>query len=192
MLTICSPNKEAGQIWPNCKIDIALHYGGGTYDKSLVVSAAHKLIASLFYIELEEKPRLRFNGRTWTAILIRCRLPSGPKLADLIATLRSRATGVYYYGDESVPNKAELCRSSSWNEVKTGKRFRRLLYVRVSSLSTPVGVAIDGASGGLTSISNCPCTLGTLVNAVPHHVTEPDGFTDQFEHLSSQLRHFIL
>lgn len=161
--TPCSPEVEAERLWPGCKVDVVLAYSGGEFQHAQITLAADKLLASLFYIELEEMPEFLSEFPVSVGVLLKCRLPPGPHLADLAARLRREQIRVLYHGEED-PQEADLCPSVAWEDIRDGHPFRRLLYVRALSGGTVITVKVNSTSAPLKyqNASHCPFVLRDL------------------------------
>lgn len=95
----CSPEAEAERLWPSYKVDLVLAYSGGVYEEAYMEAAADKLVASLFYVELEDRLE-SYSGPKTVGVVLRCRLPAGPYLADLALRLHDGQVRVQYFGEE--------------------------------------------------------------------------------------------
>lgn len=159
-----------------------------------MVMMADSLLASLFYIELVHEP-LFHSSRIICELQMRCRLPSGPFLSDLVARLcqpprRTRSdarlcdlserANVYYGGNGQVHAIAAID-DRLWNEIRAGGSFIKYLNVEVFSLDSMIEVRIDSIIGDERPfISNCPYRLGKLV--------KDQGMDCKFGHRDHQSR----
>ncbi|KAI7785350.1 hypothetical protein LA080_007183 [Diaporthe eres] len=187
-----SAKAQAQLEWPGCKIDAIIEYCGGDFEEAQISVIAEKLQASLFYLELTEAPP-SFSIPSSVEIRVRCRLPPGPDLANLIKRLRSMDAQIAYHGDEP-STQAELCTATIWDRIRRGHPFERRLHIRAQSEETVVNVEVDSLLPGSSrsKISNCPCTLGDLVHAgLQSRVTEMESVIDSIGKMENQLRQLL-
>ncbi|KAJ0123527.1 hypothetical protein J7T55_011992 [Diaporthe amygdali] len=117
---------QAKLQWPGCKIDAIIEYSGGEFEEAQISLIGEKLQASLFYLEVAEALP-SFSTPASVEILIRCRLPPGPELADLVRRLHSKNVQVGYYGD-GPSRQAEFCTATIWDRIRRGHPFERRLH----------------------------------------------------------------
>lgn len=160
---------EARLLWPGCKLDALLEFRGGEFTAKQITSAAEKLLASLFYVELEESPEFGSGPADPVVVRLRvqCRLPPGPSLMDFILRLRTRRCTLVSSGG-GPPTVSEVCPDIVWDRVRKGLSFVRLLCVRATSPQAAIRVEIEGvlcvrAEATKRLVSNCPCMLERLV-----------------------------
>lgn len=183
---------QAQLQWPGCKIDAMIEYSGGEFEEAQISVIAEKLQASLFYLELSEALP-SFSIPSSVEIRIRCRLPPGPDLANLVKRLRSKDAQVAYHGEEPT-RQAELCTATIWDRIRRGHPFERRLHVRALSEDTLVSVEVDSLIPGSSrrKISNCPCILRDLVHArLTPRVTEMESVVDSIGEMENELKHFL-
>lgn len=166
-----SPEAEAQRIWPGCKTDVVLRYHKDQFiPRTQVNFIADKLIASLFYIEPGQVPNLWFQASVSVTLIVKCRLQSGPELANLIMRLRMSKANIEFQGYAEA-RQIELCPAFVWDRIRTGHSFERALCLRVASDSTDITCSLRIEKGLSTfedrRLSNCPTTLRDLVTAHP-------------------------
>ena len=128
----------------------------------MLSSVASRMISHLFYIELLSVPTL-YSVPDRALLRLRCRLPSGPPLMDLVSRLRERKARVFYRGDEETYTVETLVTSAALARCRDGEDFTITLNVSVTSMSSTLDVKIDGVVVGEEPISNCPYELRSLV-----------------------------
>lgn len=159
------PEAEVRRLWPGPKIDLMLQYHGGQFAEPQVATAADKLTASLFYIEPELVPLVWPALTISIAIVVKCRLPPGLELANLIMRLRIDKAKFEFGGHEQ-RRYFKVCPSSVWARIRAGRSFERVVYVRVAS--DDIEVRCSMKLGGLyRRLSNCPVRLCDLIAAHP-------------------------
>ncbi len=155
--------KEHKRFWPTSKIDIFVKIQPEEYRQELVTSIADKLAASSFYLELEEDPWPHSNSPTVIQIVVKCRLPPGPALADFMMKFRSRSSRFHSSAGSSSFSPSFICPQNVWEEIKRGGEFSRRLQVEIWPSESLVDVQADSLYGAIQrSISNCPCDLSLL------------------------------
>lgn len=164
------PEAEARRLWPGCKIDVLLQYHGGHFEEAQVTTAADKLVASLFYVEPGQIPLLWPQSPVSIAVTVKCRLPPGPDLANLIMRLRMNKARVEFGGHQEA-RQLDLCPSFVWDRISAGCSFERVLYLRVASHDTDItcSIKVNGRSTASVyrGLSNCPVKLCDLIAAYP-------------------------
>lgn len=119
---------------------------------------ADRLLASLFYLEAEDS----LGSQILLPVCIRCRLPSGQTLVDLLMRARLRNAQIHCGRQTSI-----LCPEENWRDAARGKPFMRRIYIPVSSPSDIIDIKISGLVSDTTSVSNCPYELEALMNESP-------------------------
>jgi hypothetical protein len=124
----------------------------------LISFCADSIMASLFYIELEELPLPSKVGFA-CKINIRCRLlPSEPHLKTLAKQLWDRQA-CFYCKFKTIP-----CIDLELLEViKGGAAYSRNMEIDTHSLSDVIDVKVDGITKRARSISNCPYTVSDII-----------------------------
>lgn len=154
----------AHRLWPDCKLDALLEFRGGACTAEQITCAAEKLMASLFYIHLDESPVFD-SGSAIVRLRMQCRLPPGPRLMDLILRLRAQRSKLSCRGDGPA-TVTELCPDTVWDRVRTGQPFLRPICIRAASPNTVISVKMNGMHPGTLGqrlVSNCPRTLQELM-----------------------------
>lgn len=167
--------------------------------KELCPLIGEKLIASLFYPELSEVPCIHLGRPAVIAISIRCRLGPGPYLADLILRMQRGRVLLGYHGD-STPMSVELCTGPILSDIRAGRPFHKLVYIRAQSSGSVVSLYIYGGTGMQTSfqnISNCPCSLDVLAEAhisdrqKQSHLITGQVLIEEVDRLRIELSHLM-
>ncbi|KAK4243347.1 hypothetical protein C7999DRAFT_18288, partial [Corynascus novoguineensis] len=143
-------------FWPKARRDIVVEFDGDTPRRE----SPDMLLISLFYIEVEDS----LCCQTYLPVLIRCRLPSGASLVDLLMRARQRNAQIHYSGQTSV-----LCPEDNWHDATKGKPFLRRIYLPVSWPSDIVDIKISGLGSATASLSNCPYQLEALADESPRN-----------------------
>ncbi|KAK0744690.1 hypothetical protein B0T21DRAFT_344853 [Apiosordaria backusii] len=81
-------DERAEWIDSNESPEAIVQYNGNPYLPSFIQRSAAQMIANLFYIEVKNQPS-RFSFPQNLFASMRCRLPPGPALLDLISTLNT-------------------------------------------------------------------------------------------------------
>ena len=193
--TIPQPDAEASHLWGGTKIDIVFDYLGGTCNASPEIpTAANILLASLFYVEAEASPKFYSASPVVLVLIIKCRLPAGRHLTDLMMKARMKKIKVYYGGDGPVKT-SYLCTAEAWNGVREGKHFVRRVNVRLLSPDSLVHFKLDGITEvGRVDISNSPCQVRKLIKHVsPQNDMEPQRpASERIELLQKHLHQFAI
>lgn len=151
--------KEYRRFWPTSKIDAIVDISGEECGQDLVPSIADKLAASSFYLELAKDPQFYTSSPTVVEIMLKCRLPPGPALADFMVKFRSKSSRFH----SSDSTSSLICPKSVWERIKGGGQFLQRLQAEIVSPELVIDVHIDNLYGtGRMSISNCPCDLRLL------------------------------
>jgi hypothetical protein len=109
-------------LWPASKITAFVDIPQGLPDLASLARTADILIASCFYVELEELPFFYSSSPVTVRLVVKCRFPLGPGLTD--AMMRLYTTGRrLHYGDDTTSSSTLLCPRSVWAEVKHGRPF---------------------------------------------------------------------
>lgn len=104
-----------------------------------------------------------------------------------------------YHGD-STPMSAELCTGQTLNDIRAGRPFHRLVYIRAQSSDSAVNLYIYGGTDIQTSfqnISNCPCALDVLTAAYisdrqkPSHLVTGKVLIEEVDRLRTELSRLI-
>ncbi|KAM3064677.1 hypothetical protein ACMFMF_011838 [Clarireedia jacksonii] len=124
-----------------------------------IQNCAERLLASLFYIELDGLPRFDRSVFVCRARIL-CRLnPSSKGLRVLAGRLRDK--GARFHLDF---HHAVLAFDSDIiNDIEAGKSFSKFIVFRIRSLTDSVDIKIDGIVSRQRSISNCPYKVETLI-----------------------------
>ncbi|KAH6614552.1 hypothetical protein B0J18DRAFT_485592 [Chaetomium sp. MPI-SDFR-AT-0129] len=145
-------------FWPTAGCDVVVEFNSNAPGLESARPIADRLLASLFYIEAED----RLGSQILLPICVRCRLPSGQALVDLLMRARLRNARIHYGRQTSV-----LCSEENWHDATRGKPFMRRIYIPVSSPSDIVDIKISGLVSEAMSVSNCPYRLEALMNESP-------------------------
>lgn len=121
-----------------------------------------RLLASLFYIELETMPDASWPSQYCTVIL-QCRIPPGQPLVDLLYQLRRANSSYYYQGSGVNEIREELCTDADIWECEKGRPFTRRIIQWITSIEAEVHIAIDGLDGRKNWVSNCPYKIKQLI-----------------------------
>jgi hypothetical protein len=142
-------------FWPTARCDAIVEFNGNSLRPELIGPMAGRLLASLFYIEAED----RLGSQILLPVCVRCRLPSGQALVDLLMRARLKNAQIHYGRQMSV-----LCPEKNWRDAARGKPFMRRIYIPISSPSDVVDIKISGLVSETMSVSNCPYKLEALMN----------------------------
>lgn len=142
--------------------DVVIQCGEGTYTRSYIEFISSKLFSCLFFVELETLPRF-YTSPEICAIVIRCRVPPGHGLLDLLSKLQQINACIYYKGSEGKERKALLCTKSILENCRNYQPFSRQLKLATLSLSTVISIRMDGIDGNKHYISNNPYPLKKLI-----------------------------
>lgn len=152
LVVVGAPTFEYTHTKPSLPI---LDYRG---HHNILNETADRLISSLFYVELVDRPQLCKNGY-FCRIQIRCRLlPSSRGYQKLLEKLRG-CDSRFYYDHKSIYCSNRQMEAAS----KEGIPFRRHCEMTVFRLDGEVDVKINGLTGQKTSISNCPYRLQQMI-----------------------------
>lgn len=151
---------------------------------TLINFMADNLYASLFYVELVTKQPgmpLFHASPTIGKLRMRCRLPSGEALVDLVMRLSERRATIHYKCNEPNFLTMPALDSDLRAEVRAGGAFVRNFEVEIISPDSIIEVQIDSLiSDNRPNISNCPYRLGTLI--------QDQGLNSAFGHNDHQSR----
>ncbi|KAJ4248079.1 hypothetical protein NW762_012849 [Fusarium torreyae] len=142
--------------------DIAVRYMGAHHDSPSLKFVASRMLASLFYIELDFAPHFYTSPERVRARLL-CRLPPSAALTSIMRDLYLRGAQVIFRGTELVPHVESLVTQSSLARCHWGRPFVKHLDMEVWSLDSELHVAIDDGLIGEQSISHCPYALRELI-----------------------------
>lgn len=166
------PQNESERLWPSCKVDTALEFHGGVAETERL-PAAEILLASLFYIEVEDLPVFIPKDGVIIRLHVKCRLPPGPVLANAMMRMRMMNARVWY--GENTEDQLELCASVTWDRIRAGQSFQKLLLVRVESRRALINVMVSSSAVSKSCrASNCPFVLEDLA-AIQHRATSAIG-----------------
>lgn len=189
-----SPEAEAQRLWPGSKIDVVLQYRGRQTNQIQISLTAAKLIASLFYVEPGQVPNLWTQASVNVGLIVKCRLPPGPELANLIMVLRMNKAKFEFQESEEV-RQIELCPAFAWDRIRSGLSFERSFCLRVASDTTDITCNLKINKGPtaceVQRISNCPIKLFDLVAAYPNcRVTSRESHLviKKIDEMEDQLR----
>ncbi|CAN8096761.1 unnamed protein product [Discula destructiva] len=187
------PRAFAQNLWPGCKIDVLLGYSGGTFEQTQIKAAADKLIASLFYLEPGQG-----HAAGGLCVAVKCRLPAGPDLANLIMRLRLDKARVECGVDKQV-RQLDLCPSIAWDRIRSGLTFERTLHLRVASDSTDIVCSIvfrrQPTEFVHHRLSNCPVRLSEMLPVQPNcdvKSRENHAIVAKINKMEDQLRAFLI
>ena len=142
--------------------DLVVEYKGVSYTEDGLTAIAGRLICHLFYITLLSLPP--FHGRPLKCqVQLRCRLPPGPPLMDLLMRLDRGGTQVYFRGNQAKYSSATLCTQAVLKRCREGGPFRKTIDIEVVSPESVIDIKIRPPSTQPESISNCPYILHKLI-----------------------------
>lgn len=189
------PRALAHDSWPGCKIDVLLEYSGGTFEQTQITAAAEKLIAALFYIE----PGHVSQSTGGMSVAVKCRLPVGPELANLVMRLRLHKAKIKCGGMHEQMRQIDLCPSVVWERIRSGQTFEKVLHFRVPSDSTDIACNIvfrrQSTSVVHRRLSNCPVKLSEMVSVrSTGHVKSQDNHAvvTKINKMEDRLRAFLI
>ncbi|KAF4957156.1 hypothetical protein FSARC_11365 [Fusarium sarcochroum] len=142
--------------------DIFVQHYGGTYNSSLLATISSQLLANLFYIELGTMPDASRSFQ-YCPVMLRCRIPPGQSLVDLLNRLHRENTLLYYQGFGVSETREELCTEAVLWEGDRHRPFLRTIMLPILSVETEARIQIDGLDGQKHCISNCPYKLEQLI-----------------------------
>jgi hypothetical protein len=125
-------------------------------------SISGSLQASLFYIELVRLPRF-YVLPEYCALYIKCRLPPGHGLLDLLFKLNRSKMYLHYQGDEATEKTIPLCTEDAIERCRRFEPFVREIQVRLSSPQTRIRIQINDMRGKRHNISRCPYMISELI-----------------------------
>ena len=118
-----------------------------------ITPLADKLIASLFYIEIDDP----LCAQVFLSVVLKCRLPPGPDLVQLLKAAREKNAQIQHGKHHLV-----LCSDDNLRSVIKGNPFGRTFQIPIQAQSTNLDVTISGIS-----VSNCPYPVGSLIAESP-------------------------
>ncbi len=140
-----TPDEESRKFWPSVRCDTVVTFDGTIPSPTQLASTSDCLLASLFYVEGCPRPL-----HSPLQLLVKCRLPSGNYLYDLMERIRRRNIQVYYAEEASV-----LCPEDVWRHLtEQGLPFERRLClyspgpvveVKMDSLLSDVPVRLSNS-----------------------------------------------
>ncbi|GKU05313.1 unnamed protein product [Fusarium langsethiae] len=142
--------------------DVLVQYHGDIFSNSLFQTISSRLLASLFYIELDTMPDASRSSQ-YCAVMLQCRIPPGQPLIDFLCRLRREKTSFYYQGFGTNEMSEELCTESVLWECERHQPFLRTVILRILSVESEVHIAIDGLDGRKHWVSNCPYKIERLI-----------------------------
>ena len=120
-----------------------------------IKTIANRLLASLFYVELDDP----FCSQYYTTFVIKCRLPPGPHLMDILVRARRQNSYIKFQGQSYV-----LCPEDTWQQVLNGKIFARRVSFTINSTSTVIDIQITGLVSEPTFLTDDPYTLNKILS----------------------------
>lgn len=166
--------QEVERLWSGSRVMTMIHDGSLSSDRApdyrqslplTSMSDLHApnmsdlLVASLFFLELVDEPSHVFPQEC--QIRMRCRLPPGHHLFNLIYKLRYRDTRVYCRGDSRRWHEHSLCDIRQWDRLKAGAEYGLSWVMEFTSFDMQIHVEMDGLVER-KYISDGPVTLKDL------------------------------
>ncbi len=179
-------------LWPDAKIDVTIHLEPG-YDGNIMADA-EKLMASSFYIEVEDCT-CRVHEFNEVHLAVRCRIPPGHGLTNLIGRLYYKGARLLLRADDGPSLSVLLCPQSVWIETKQEKGFEQRVRVQVGSQRSKICVQLDGVHGaGQHNISGSPCLASSLTRTpiVRDSWTQAERTQGSIEFLQEELANIHL
>ncbi|KGQ07973.1 hypothetical protein BBAD15_g6696 [Beauveria bassiana D1-5] len=119
------------------------------------------VLSSCFYAE----PFLASSETHTYGVYIRCRIPPGSHLLNLMQRFRQWKTPIFYRVGRRSWLREILCDSETWEALKSGQEYRRRLDMGAPAFGLQIQVRIETtpAGGGLYDISSSPFTVADLL-----------------------------
>lgn len=132
------------------------------------------------------------------SVAVKCRLPPGPDLANLVMRLRLNKAKVEC-GIDKPMRQIDLCSSIVWERIRSGQTFERALHLLVASDSTDIVCNIvfhpQSTSVVHRRLSNCPVKLSEMVSVRSNgHVKSQDNHAvvAKINEMEDRLRAFLI
>lgn len=166
--------QEVERFWSGSRVMTLIHDGSLTSERSpddrqsiLLTSMSDLrapnmidlLVASLFFLEVVNKPGDLFPQEC--QICMRCRLPPGNHLFNLLYRLRYRDARVYCRSNSRRWHEHSLCDTQQWDRVKSGAEYGLSWAMEFISVDMQIHVEMDGLVER-KCISDGPVTLKDL------------------------------
>lgn len=166
--------QEVERLWFGSRIMTIIHDGSSTsdqtpqYRQSIALTSmsdprapnmSDLLVASLFFLEVVDEPGYLFPQEC--QIRMRCRLPAGHHLFNLIYKLRYRDARVYCRSNSRRWHEHILCDTRQWEKLKEGAEYGLSWAMEFTSLDMQLHVEMDGLVER-NYISDGPVTLKDL------------------------------
>ena len=121
----------------------------------------NNMFARLFYVELSTTPSF-YSSPEICLISVKCRIPPGQALLDLLFRLRRNGATLAYQGSDSL-TCAPFCTEKHLNICRAGFPFVREIKLAAHSLDTLIKAKINIGEYSL-NLSGCPYKLGDLIH----------------------------
>ncbi|KAI7775995.1 Patatin-like serine hydrolase [Diaporthe eres] len=179
--------QEVERLWFGSRIMTIIHDGSSTsdqtpqYRQSIALTSmsdprapnmSDLLVASLFFLEVVDEPGYLFPQEC--QIRMRCRLPAGHHLFNLIYKLRYRDARVYCRSNSRRWHEHILCDTRQWEKLKEGAEYSLSWAMEFTSLDMQLHVEMDGLAER-NYISDGPVTLKDLSQDPGRGTSAPVG-----------------
>lgn len=167
--------QEVERLWFGSRVLTMIHDGSSSsdqtpdYRQSIFLTSMSDLralnindllVASLFFLEVVDEPGNLFPQEC--QIRMRCRLPPGNHLFNLLYRLRYRDARVYCRSNSRRWHEHSLCDTRQWDELKAGAEYSLSWAMEFTSFDMQIHVEMDGVVER-KYISDGPITLSDLI-----------------------------
>ena len=153
---LCKLTRLRDLCRPDIFVDIAHSMMPETFE-----FLSRRFILSLFYIELGRSLSFYSPVEIYT-VNVRCRVPPGPALMDLMMRLRASNSSLYYGVVGQGYSETRLSMVMLMDRCRAGQAFFVILTIEAMSLDSRIDVGVSSADSK-EPVSNCPYRIGQLV-----------------------------
>ncbi|KAF0330508.1 hypothetical protein GQ607_002387, partial [Colletotrichum asianum] len=143
--------------------DIHIEYNGGPSSPRLLQSVSSHLTSKLFYVEAASRI-LFYNSPTKFRLSVKCRIPFGPALLDLLQKLLSNRAVITYNRSEDDTVHAPFVTPQALKMCKKTAFFSFEFATALRSPDSLIDIRIGGGNEVPDSISKCPYRLKDLID----------------------------